>query len=380
MADAHAHPAVLEALESQPLVSEFLERAVAEDRVNHAYLFVGPAGSGQMTAAKALASMVLCDEGGCGTCDTCGTVERLTHPDVRALSPGSAVGYLSDQVSFLIEDAQMAPMKGSSKVYIVQAADRLRDKAANALLKTIEEPPAGVIFIFMAPSLESVLPTIVSRCQPVPFRAVPPTQAQAMVRARTGVGDDQAAIALAVAGTPEGAVAYLRDPAAVGRRAAMVEALGSLASSTPWEVLQRAQAMAETAKDGQDELVKEHEKDMEQVADFLSRGALKEREKAFKRELRARERSSIMELIAAGESVMRDVLVTLSDAGQPPVNTDAAAALGALTARLDVAGALRCLEVLARGREDVVHNVTPRLALEVMLLSLKEELCPPSSR
>lgn len=388
------HGGVLEALGTQPMVAEFLERAVAEDRVNHAYLFLGPRGSGQQEAARALASMVLCDQGGCGRCDTCLAIAAGTHPDVHHLSPDSATGYLIEQISQLIEDVQLTPIQGRSKVYVIDDADRLRDRAANALLKTIEEPPSGVILILMAPSMESVLPTIVSRCQSVPFRPVAPDHARAAVRARTGLDDTQAQIALSVTQTPDGAVAFLGDEGRMGRRRLMVDTLCAMARLSPWELLEAAENLArpltlrspdqtgtlKAADRWRAGLTEEEAGELATMEGFSSPKAVKERERQLKREVRARELSGIMEVIAVGESLVRDLLTLTASADQPLMNGDVAAALEALAPMTSIEGVLGCLDVLERAREDVAHNVTPRLALEVMLLSLKEELCPPSSR
>ena len=164
-------PAALGALVDQPRVRDFLTTALADDRLSHAYLFVGPPGSGKHEAAEALAKCVVCPNGGDGTCDECRRVAHRTHPDVRWLAPGSATGYLVSQVRELIEDAGLAPIRSQVKVYVLERAELLRGSAANALLKTLEEPPANTMFILCGRVVDAMLPTIVSRCQQVPFRA-----------------------------------------------------------------------------------------------------------------------------------------------------------------------------------------------------------------
>ena len=143
----------------------------------------------------------ICADGGDGSCDECIRVAHRTHPDVRWLAPGSVTGYLVDQVRDVIADASLSPARATRKVYIVERAELLRGAAANALLKTIEEPPSDVIFVLMARAEETVLPTIVSRCQVVRFQVIAPDVALAEL-VRSGATEREARIALSVAGTP----------------------------------------------------------------------------------------------------------------------------------------------------------------------------------
>ena len=168
----------------QPKVREFLRAAVAQDKVSHAYLFTGPAGSNKTTAAYAFAQAVLCPKGAsgprggnCGACDACRRIMRRKHPDVRWFSPEGAGGYLVDQIRDIVADAAFAPIQARRKVYILDRVDLLGVQAANAFLKTLEEPPEGVVMVLLGRTRESVLPTIVSRCQVVPFRSIPASEA-----------------------------------------------------------------------------------------------------------------------------------------------------------------------------------------------------------
>ena len=156
-------PAAFSRVEGQPRVRDFFAAAVREHRVGHAYLFLGAPGSGQQEAAMALAECLVCPKGGCDSCDECIRVAHRTHPDVHWLSPEGASGYVVEQVRQLIADVSLAPVRANAKVYILDRVDTLREASANALLKTIEEPPEGVVFILMARTADAVLPTISSR-------------------------------------------------------------------------------------------------------------------------------------------------------------------------------------------------------------------------
>lgn len=373
--------AVFDALGDQPRVRDLLASAAREGRLSHAYLFVGAPGSGMEEAACALAQCVVCPHGGCGTCDDCRRVARRTHPDVQWLSPGSVTGYLVDQVRDLIEGVSRAPSRARAKAYVLANAGLLRGTSANALLKTIEEPPKGVVFILLARSAAPVLPTIVSRCQVVPFRAIAPSVAIDEVMHRSGASEGEARMALAVAGTPSRACDFLASPSRREVRRLVVHIVDELGRDDSWDVLCSARdllaAVRVPLKDiqvAQDEAAKES-------ADFLTASALKQVADANKRELTARERSGIMEALSAADSLLRDVLVCLEGVPQKIVNEDAAAVVDRLAASTGTSGALAALDAVSSAGDDLAHNVSPQLTLEVTLLRIKEALaCPPSFR
>ena len=379
---APMHPAaVLDALSDQPRVRDLLASAVREGRLSHAYLFVGAPGSGMEEAALALAQCVICPNDGCGTCDDCRRVAHRTHPDVQWLAPGSVTGYLVDQVRDLIEGVNRAPSRARAKAYVIEKAGLLRGTSANALLKTIEEPPDGVVFILLARSVASVLPTIVSRCQVVPVRTIAPGVALDEVMHRSGASEWESRVALAVAGTPSRACEFLASPSRREVRCLVVRIMDELSRDDSWDVLCSARdlltAVRVPLKDvqvAQDEAAKES-------ADFLTASALKQVADANKRELTVRERSGIMEALAAADSLLRDVLVRCEDVSQKIVNEDAVAVVDRLAASTGTPGALAALEAVSSAADDLTHNVSPQLTLEVMLLRIKEALaCPPSFR
>lgn len=367
-------PKVLEGLSSQPRVQEFLAAAIDEGRLSHAYLFVGAPGSGMLEAAYAVAQAVVCPNGGDGSCDECIRVAHHTHPDVRYLSPQSVTGYLVSQVRELTQDVSRAPIRARAKVYILDNAGLLRGAAANALLKTLEEPPAGVMFILIARSVASVLPTIVSRCQQIPFAIVSPDAAQRAVERASGIGGAEARIALAVTHTPKGAAEFLASPGRREVRRLVVRTLGELARDDSWDVLGSAKAIVEAARAPLADLKSEQEAALGESADYLGRSAMKQLEDANKRELTARERSGMMEALAAAESLLRDVLLRCEDVPEAITNEDAADIVDRLAAHATTEGVVRALEAVRHAADDILHNVTPQLALEVMLLAIKEAL------
>ena len=193
-----ADASLLAKLSGQKRVKSFLTRAVEGGRAAHAYLFVGAPGSGKLEAAWALAQALLCEDGGCGACDNCMRAARRTHPDVHYYTPESATGYLISQTRELLEDVALAPIRAKHKVYIIDRAEQMRANTANALLKTIEEPPETVTFILLGTSTDTILPTIVSRCQCVPFRTLPLDESAQTVARATGVDLARCRMAIAV--------------------------------------------------------------------------------------------------------------------------------------------------------------------------------------
>jgi DNA polymerase-3 subunit gamma/tau len=156
-------------------IVKILENTLINQKLSHAYLFTGPRGTGKTTMAKLFAKALNCDEGigqQCNHCDNCLSLNQNAHPDVIEIDAASNNGV--DEVRDLIERVKYSPIKGRYKVYIVDEVHMMTPGAFNALLKTLEEPPAHVIFILATTEPHKVLPTIISRCQRFDFSKVAP--------------------------------------------------------------------------------------------------------------------------------------------------------------------------------------------------------------
>ena len=166
-------PTNFESVAGQKYIVQTLKNAVEQNRIGHAYLFCGPRGTGKTSIAKIFAKMINCtSENGrpCGECDNCISMQQANHPDIIEIDAASNNGV--DEVRDLIEKVKYAPLKGKYKVYIIDEVHMMSTGAFNALLKTIEEPPAHVIFIFATTEPHKVLPTIISRCQRYDFTKI----------------------------------------------------------------------------------------------------------------------------------------------------------------------------------------------------------------
>lgn len=234
------------------------------------------------------------------------------------------------------------------------------------------------MFILIARSATSVLPTIVSRCQQIPFQIVSPGAAEHAVELMSGIGGSEARIALAVTHTPEAAAQFLASSGRREARRLVVRTLDELARDDSWDVLASARRIVEAARAPLADVKSEQEAALGESADYLGKAAMRQVEDSNKRELTARERSGMMETIAAADSLLRDVLLRCEGVGEPIVNEDAADIVDRLAAGTTTEGVVRALSATSRAADDISHNVTPQLAIEVMLLGVKEALsCPP---
>lgn len=166
-------PSNFDEVVGQTHIIQTLKNAIAQNRIAHAYLFCGPRGTGKTSIAKIFAKTLNCtnpQDAPCGICENCKMAANGSHPDIIEIDAASNNGV--DEVRNLIDKVKYAPMQGKYKIYIIDEVHMMTSGAFNALLKTIEEPPAHVIFIFATTEPNKVLPTIISRCQRFDFNKV----------------------------------------------------------------------------------------------------------------------------------------------------------------------------------------------------------------
>ncbi len=196
-------PLTFDSVVGQQHIVSTLEHAVTERRLSHAYLFCGPRGTGKTTMARILAKALLCahaeGDAGCipdGTCPECEAIAAGTHPDVYELDAASRTG-VDNVREEIIGSVNYAPVRGSYKVYIIDEVHMLSPAAFNALLKTLEEPPAHVVFILCTTDPQKILETILSRCQRFDFHRISNEDIEARLRyvcEQEGFGFDEEAL------------------------------------------------------------------------------------------------------------------------------------------------------------------------------------------
>ncbi|WP_297055954.1 DNA polymerase III subunit delta' [Thermosulfurimonas sp.] len=193
-----------ELLGQEPAVRLF-RRALKTGRLAQAYLLVGPEGTGKESSIWAFLREIFCTRGeGCGECRPCRKLDQEIHPDVLCLRPQTGKSSISiAQVREAEEFLRFRPLEAPLRAVVIPEAERLSPEAANALLKSLEEPPAYAHFFLTAISAENLLPTIVSRTQVVRFRPLPPDLIRRILEDRLGFEPEQAhSLALLAEGSP----------------------------------------------------------------------------------------------------------------------------------------------------------------------------------
>lgn len=204
---------------------EMFRHALRRGRTAHAYVFAGPEGVGKRMVARGIAQCLFCqripDErlDACGECHGCRQVQAGTHPDLLTVGcpegkrelPIALIAGADDRRGRegLLHDLSLAPMSAARRIAIIDDADTLNEESANALLKTLEEPPEGSLILLISPSLDALLPTIRSRCQPIHFGPLPEADvAELLVRLNW---ESDPAAAAAVAALAEGSLTTARQ-------------------------------------------------------------------------------------------------------------------------------------------------------------------------
>lgn len=181
----------------QEEAKRILQSAIKNNRLSHAYLFVGPEGVGKRLTAKTLAKALNCQRGNIDSCDKCRNCIRIDldeYPDVKIIEPvGTSIKI--EKVREIKRVASLKPLEGKKKVYIILEASAMTQPAANSLLKTLEEPQGETLFILTTSHIPGLLPTIVSRCQLVRFKPLPPEVIENFLIKKGGIAKDEAYMA-----------------------------------------------------------------------------------------------------------------------------------------------------------------------------------------
>jgi DNA polymerase-3 subunit delta' len=304
-----------------------LRRALKHGRMRHAYLFTGPASIGKTTLARALAAALNCtgESRPCGECRACKLILKGAHPDVMIVEP-EGHSLKIDQVRELQQTLALRPFEGRYRVAILRRFHEAVPNAADALLKTLEEPAPNAVLILTADTPDLLLPTIISRCQPLHLRPLPiQTVHEALVRDWEAAPEIAQMLAQLSGGRLGWAIRALQDPAELDLRNAALDTL-------------------EAALQG------------------------KRRERFALVEGLPTERSQLTLLLDFWQGYWRDTLLLASGSQSPITNFDRAEHLRALAKRVGRDAAQRALESTRRTLGHINRNVNARLALEVLML------------
>ncbi len=384
----------IDVISYQPRVHKFLKGAFQNDKLSHAYLFCGAQGAGMQDAALGLACALGASTSRMNNPKEIALIHENQHPDIRIFEPQGRDGYLIEQTREIMSQAELSPVMCGWKVYIINDAHRLTSKTANALLKTIEEPPSHTLFIFIAPAIDSVLPTIASRCQQVPFPALDIQARSRVVQERSGSSDIEACkVALHITGSVEGAIEFMASEQRRDLRRYVIETFENLDRMSIADVLGAANEWSQIARisfgeEGleDEDIAAEQEAINEQ---YLSRGALTQLAKAHKRQVASLAVSGMIESLLYAELFLRDVLLyneTVLDENIPAsvaaqrsqeielINSDFSDQVDFVARRTTPASVLEALEYIAEARRALWRSMTPQLTFEVMLIHIKEAL------
>ncbi len=373
---------VWDTLVGQRPVIAGLARAVAGEGMTHAWLITGPPGSGRSNLAVAFAAALQCAEGGCGTCQACRTVLAGSHLDVTVvrtekLSLGVA------EVRELVRRSALAPAGERWQVLIVEDSDRLTEQAANALLKTIEEPTPRTIWLLCAPTVTDVLPTIRSRCRLVTL-STPSARDVADFLARAyGIGPELAAhAARASQGHIGRAKALATDEQTRQRRQEVVRFPAKLTSLGG--CMAAAQRLADVAKEEAESITSAldaREKAELDVAFGVVERGRRPREyspalSALEKDQRTRAKRRQLDVVDRGLidiiSVYRDAIALGTGSDIELVNEEIRGEVTTLARVSTPEENLRRIEAIFTAREQMLEfNVPPAIALESMMVALR---------
>ena len=364
-------------------------RPAPPGHMTHAWLFVGPAGSGRSVAARAFAAALQCERPGqlgCGECAQCRTIAAGTHPDMHLVVPeGLSIGVT--EMRSVVGRAARRPSLGRWQIVLIEDADRLTEQASNALLKAIEEPPPRTVMLLCAPSLhpDDVMVTVRSRCRLVPLRT-PPADAVAAVLRADGIDPEVAAWAAAAGQGHVGRARRLaRDADARDRRAEVLAIPRSLTSlraclEAADHLVGAAEAEAAALSAGLDGAETE-ELQVALGAGATGRGTaaavrgsagvLRDLERRQKSRHTRTQRDVLDRALVDLAAFYRDVLLLHAGSPVAPAHPDRADDVVAVARVLDPPGALRCLDAILGCREALDLNVKPRIAVEAMTAELR---------
>lgn len=362
----------------QEMAVSMLTRAL-EQGASHAYLFSGPSGVGKSEAAIAFAAGLACANGGCGVCSTCRRVFEGLHPDVEVVAPeGNFIR--KEEITDINLHAAYRPYEARAKVYVFLEADSFNAEAANAFLKTLEEPPGHVHFILVTDRTERLLPTIASRCLPVTFSSVSVPAVATDLAGRFGTPPEEAALIARLSG---GDLAYARELATTESARRQRDRLLDLARDLPAAGLMDTQValdeiMAtvesrsrERAEDLENELVRA----LEWAGDARTKSWLKKRhEERTKRQRRRLHTKGLQTVARVFAGWYRDLALVSAGAEEGVLNQDRLDDLRVGAPQGSLLGYTQAVMAVGKAQERLRYNVDARCAISDMFRSIKEAL------
>jgi len=338
----------------------------------HAYLFRGPRGAGKRAAARAFAAEILASAAeDPDDARRRALLDPSPHPDLVWLAPKGAQHMVEEVREQVIRAAAYRPFEGGKRVFVIEAAEAMRDESQNALLKTLEEPPGFVHLILLTAEPAALLETIASRCQPVDFAPLPPEAVEAQLRDGGGDGEEIAAAARLSGGDVELARLLLSEQGRKVRAEAEGLAIAVLAdgdAEASWR------AMLKSAEGAGEEAEAAARETLEADKEAGVKRSARDIADAAKRAGRRR-RTELLDLgLSLAAAWFRDLAAVASGAADVAYNRDRLTELQSQAANLDPVAPRRAAEQVQDTRRRFDLNVSEELALEALSFRLAREL------
>ena len=354
--------------------------------MTHAWLITGPPGSGRSTAATAFAAALVCPLNGCGECQVCRMSPVGGHPDVQIITP-TGLSYGVDDARELVRLSSLAPIESPWRVIVEEDADRLTVQAFDSLLKSLEEPTPHTVWVLCAPSVEDVLPTIISRTRHLTLRT--PTTADVRDLLINSYGVDPAMAAFA-ARASQGHIGRARGLAteeqARMRRQSDLRTVFNLRDVptcvvAAGEIVKEATSAANTRADLLDTKEDEQLKlafgiedgtrvtgSSKRTVDAAKKQLLATQKTRRKRMVRDEVDRSLVDLLG----LYRDILMIQLGSSLELINQEMRPQMEQLAARGNAADSTRILETIELTRASVQANTPPQLAVEALMIMIKD--------
>ena len=328
----------------QERAKRFLAQVMAREKIPHAYLFTGISGIGKTTTAMALTMALNCREpvkgDSCGHCISCRQIRNGNFPDFVSIKP-QGQNIKIHQIRDLNHDLSFAPVSGSYRVIVLHQAETMTAEAANALLKTLEEPPPGNILILKATEPLNLLSTIVSRCQRIPFQPLPMDDMTYWLVRQKGVDAEIAAVLARISGGSLGHALKMCDGNFFDKRQEWLQMLIRLPGLTPEKALEMAL-----------ECSKEDGKTGHQPAETGKAG--------------------LMDMLAVWETWYRDMLVVRVDGDKRlMINVDFSQQLKKIAGPLKIQNLINSILTVDQSQRDLRNMRNTKLVMEHAVLGLR---------
>jgi DNA polymerase-3 subunit delta' len=385
MSDIMSSSPVWAELLGQPEAMAQLEIAIRgkAEGVYHAWLITGPPGSGRSNMAHAFAAALLCENDGCGECKSCLMAAAGSHPDISTLAT-ERVQISIDEVRELVASSQFGASLGRYRIMIIEDADRMQERSSNVLLKALEEPPAGTIWLLCAPSEADMLPTIRSRVRRVGLKVPAVEEVARILIERDGI---ESKLAHQVAAEAQSHIGMARRLAtsSEARSRRRETLMAALAINGVTSAVMTADRWLEIAKKDAEALTTERDEEEKsamlrslglQAGDAIPanlKSDLRALEEGQKRRATRSVRDGLDRILVDLLSLYRDVLTLQISAEVALVNEDLRSGISDLSNSSTAAETIHKLDAIAEARIRIDSNVRDLMVLESLAVQLRRK-------